>query len=374
MEAGGEKPIMINEQRLVSSFVELARIDSLSGQEQAVGERVMDALRALGAEVERDGIGNVFGRLPGRGEPLLLNAHMDTVGPVGNIQPVLSEGVIRSDGRTILGADDKAGIAVILEAAQTALERGLPLPPLDILFTVQEEVGLCGAKAFDTSRLRAKEGIGLDTGGPPGTVAVAAPTHDVLKAVIHGIAAHAGAEPEKGISAIVVAAEAITRMPLGRIDEETTANIGLINGGRALNIVPDLAEVRGEARSRDKAKLEAQVRRMVGAFEEAAAHHGARVEVEVNREYTGFRLTPDEPIIRLLARGAAEVGLEPSYIETGGGSDANIFNAAGVRIVNISCGMQQVHTTSEQIAVADMVRTAEWLLACLRLKASAQAD
>ncbi len=362
---------MINEERLVASFMALARMDSPSGEERAVSDYLMNALQGLGAEVERDAIGNVFSRLPGHGEPLLLNAHMDTVGPVGNIQPVLVDGVIKSDGRTILGADDKAGIALILEVVRTALEQGLDLPPLDILLTVQEETGLCGAKAFDTSRLRAREGIGLDTGGAPGTIAVAAPTHDVLKAVVHGVAAHAGAEPEKGISAIVVAAEAISRMPLGRIDEETTANIGFINGGRALNIVPDLTEVRGEARSRDKAKLEAQVRRMVAAFEEAAARYGARVEVEVKREYTGFRLAPDEPIIRLLARGAAEAGLEPSYIETGGGSDANILNAAGIRIVNISCGMDKVHTTDEQIAVADMVRTAEWLLACLRLRASA---
>ncbi|MDI7275201.1 MAG: M20/M25/M40 family metallo-hydrolase [Anaerolineae bacterium] len=364
---------MIDEQRLVSSFLALARIDSLSSQEQEVGEWVAAALRDLGAEVERDEVGNLLGRLSGRGEPLLLNAHLDTVGPVGGIEPVLADGVIRSDGRTILGADDKAGVAIILEVVRAATEHGVPLPPLDLLFTVQEEIGLRGARAFDMSRLRAREGIGLDSGGVPGTVAVSAPTHDNLTAIVHGAAAHAGAEPEKGISAIVVAAEAITRMPLGRIDEETTANIGLISGGRALNIVPDLVEVKGEARSRDPARLEAQVRSMVSAFEEAAARHGATVDVEVTRVYVGYRLGPDEPIIRLLAAGAAEAGLELNCIATGGGSDANIFNAAGIRIVNISCGMDQVHTTHEQIAVGEMVRCAEWLLACLRLRTASAA-
>jgi tripeptide aminopeptidase len=361
---------MIDQERLVARFLELVRIDSPSGQEQAVGERVMAWLRELGAAVERDAIGNVFAQLDGRGEPLLLNAHLDTVVPGTGIEPVLGAGVIKSDGRTILGADDKAGVAIALEVVRAAQAGGLALPPLDILFTVQEEVGLCGAKAFDTRRLRARQGIGLDSGGAPGTVIVAAPSQDSLEVVVHGVAAHAGVAPEMGISAVVVAAEAIAGLPLGRIDEETTANIGIIQGGRATNIVCDRVEVRGEARSRDPGKLAAQTQAMVGAFEEAAARRGATVDVRVSHPYTAFRLSPEEPILRLLAAGAAEVGLEPQLLPTGGGSDANILNAAGIRIANISTGMELGHSTREQIAIADMLHCASWLLACLRLRAA----
>jgi tripeptide aminopeptidase len=324
----------------------------------------------MGFSVERDAIGNVFARRPGVGKPLLLNAHLDTVVPGKGIQPVVADGIIRSDGRTILGSDDKAGVAVLLEVLQVAQEANRALPPLEVLLTVQEEVGLCGAKAFDISKLTAREGIGLDAGGPIGTINVAAPSQDCLAAVIHGRAAHAGAEPEKGISAIRVAAEAIAQMPLGRIDEETTANIGIIHGGQATNIVCDRLEMQGEARSRNDHKLAAQTRAMVAALEEAASRHGARAEITVSRAYSAFSLSPDEPIIRLLAAAARQVGLEPAYEATGGGSDTNIFNAAGVRIANMSCGMAQAHTLSEHIAIADMAQAAEMLLAALCLRTS----
>lgn len=365
----GEEPIMIGSEPLVACFMELAAIDSPSQQEAAAGEWVSGRLHELGATVETDTLGNVLGRLEGQGQPLLLSAHLDTVTPAEGVRPLLADGVIRSDGRTVLGADDKAGVAIILEVVRTAQQRGLPLPPLEILFSVQEEIGLRGAKAFDTARLRAREGIGLDSGGPPGTVVISAPSQDILEVVVHGVAAHAGSEPEKGISAIRVASEAISAMPLGRIDGETTANIGVISGGRATNIVCDRVEVRGEARSRDAAKLAAQTRAMVAAFEAAAERHGTRADVQVAHEYSGYAYTPEEPILRLLAAGAARVGLVPQYVASGGGSDANVFNAAGIRITNMSIGMEQVHTTHERIAVADMVRAAEWLLACLRLRA-----
>jgi len=360
---------MIDTERLVACFMELVRIDSPSGQEQAVGDRVLGWLRELGVAAERDAIGNVLGRLDGRGEPFLLNAHLDTVVPGNGVQPVLADGVIKSDGRTVLGGDDKAGVAIILEVLRTARDKGLTLPPLDILFTVQEEVGLRGAKAFDARRLRARQGIGLDAGGPQGTIDVSTPSHDTLDIVVHGVAAHAGGEPEKGISAIEVAAEAITRMPLGRIDQETTANVGTIVGGKATNIVADRVEMRAEARSRNPRKLAAQVQAMRQALEEAAAARGVGVDIQLTHEYVGYSFKPEDPLIRLLAAGAAEVGLEPIYTPTGGGSDANVLNAAGVQITNISVGMDRVHTTQEQIAVADMVRCAEWVLACLRLRA-----
>ncbi len=360
---------MIIEKRLVETFLELVRIDSPSRHEQRIGERLVQRLRALGAWVERDEIGNVFARTEGRGEPILLNAHIDTVVPGEGVQPILENGIIRSDGRTVLGGDDKSGVAIVLEVMQAAQEQGTLLPPLDVLFTVQEEVGLRGARAFDVSKLRARQGIGLDSGRTNGAVVVSAPSQDTLDVVVHGVAAHAGAEPEKGTSAILVAAEAITRMPLGRIDPETTANIGVINGGRATNIIPDRVEIRGEARSRNAGKLAAQVQAMTRAFEEAAAAHGVTVEVHVSHEYTAYCLSSEAPIVRLLAAGAREVGIEPVFVQSGGGSDSNIFNAEGIEITNISTGMDEVHTVNERIAIADMVRCAEWLLACLRLRA-----
>ncbi len=364
---------MIDEARLVAHFIELVRIDSPSGQEQAIGKRVMAMLRSLGATVARDEIGNVLGRLDGAGEPLMLNAHLDTVGPAHNVQPLVEDGIIRTDGSTILGADDKAGVAIILEVITSMRGDGLPHPPLDVLFTVQEEIGLRGAKAFDLSRLRARECIGLDAGMPQGAIDVSAPSQNHLEAVVYGVAAHAGAEPEKGISAIRVAAEAICAMPLGRIDEETTANIGVISGGQATNIIPACVELKGEARSRDQAKLDAQTAAMERALDEAADRHGASVDIQVTRVYDAYRLRPEGPLVALLAAGAAEVGLEPLYVATGGGSDANVFNAGGIQATNIACGMDQVHTTHEQIAVADMVRCAEWLQACLRLRAAGAA-
>jgi tripeptide aminopeptidase len=362
---------MIDETRLLETFLDLVRISSPSQQEQAMAERVSVLLRALGATVERDQMGNLLGCLAGQGEPLLLNAHLDTVVPCDNVTPVVTDGVITSDGRTVLGGDDKAGIAIVLEVIRAAQEARQPLPPLDILFTVQEEIGLRGARGFDTRKLRARQGIGLDAGGATGTIVVSAPSQDILEVVVHGTAAHAGAEPEKGVSAILVAAEAIAAMPLGRIDAETTANIGTINGGRATNIVADRVDIRGEARSRDAGKLTRQVQAMVRAFEDAAVRRGATVDIEVSHEYSAFTLGPDSPLLKLLAAGAAQLGITPLYVPTGGGSDSNILNAAGIEITNIAAGMDEVHTNHERIALADMLACARWLEACLRLRAGA---
>ena len=361
---------MVDEARLVATFLDLVRIDSPSGEEEAIGRRVMDLLCGLGATVERDGLGNVLARLDGRGEPLLLNAHLDTVAPGRGIEPVVNDGVIMSGGRTILGADDKAGVAIILEAVRVARESGLAHPPLDILFTVREELAVRGARAFDVRRLRARTGIGLDGGGAPGTVVTSAPAKDTLEITVHGRAAHAGKEPERGVSAITVAAEALLRMPLGRIDDETTANIGTVAGGLATNIVCDRVEMSAEVRSRNGARLAAQVEAMRRALAEAAARHGATVDLAVTHEYQAYTLSPDEPIVRLLGAGASRVGLVPRFIASGGGTDANVLNAAGLRVANISTGAAANHTPREHIAVADMVQCAAWLLACLGLAAA----
>jgi tripeptide aminopeptidase len=350
---------MINDKRLLETFLDLVRVDSPSGEEEAIAEKLANRLLQLGLTVERDKMNNILARLPGDGEPLMLAAHMDTVMPGHGIKPVVKDGVIYSDGSTILGADDKSGVAVILEVLQSISERDLPHGPLEVVITVQEETGLIGVQALDKSRLQAKTGVSLDAGGPPGTIVVSAPFHNVVSAVVHGKAAHAGTQPERGINAVLVAAEALVNMPLGRIDEETTANIGQIEGGRARNIVPDRAELLGEARSRQLHKLEAQTAKMVRALEDSAARHDATVDIQVTRAYDGYTLTEADEIVSRLTTACRAAGVEPFLMPSGGGSDANIFNAQGIQVANLSTGMAAEHSTEEHIALADMVACAE---------------
>jgi len=359
---------MINRDRLVSTFLEFVQIDSPSGQEEEIARCLMAALKSLDLLVVRDKTGNVIGRLAGEGQPILLSAHMDTVRPGRGVKPFIKDGIVTSDGTTILGADDKSGVAVILEVLRVLVEQDLPHPPLEVALTVSEEKGLKGAKELDLTTLRAQEGIVLDSGGEIDTIVVSAPSQEKIRAVVHGKAAHAGVEPEKGINAIVVAAEAVAAMPLGRIDEETTANIGRIQGGTATNIVPNRAEIAGEARSHDERKLEAQVQAMTEALKKAASQHRATVEIDVKRSYSTFKLSEEDGIVRRAVAAARTLGLTPALVPSGGGSDANVFNAGGIATINISAGMAKVHTTEERIAVADMVKCAEFLLAILELE------
>jgi len=356
---------VIERTRLLDTFLELVRIDSPSGCEEAIARALVERLQELGLDVTVDAAGNVLGRRDGDRTPLLLNAHMDTV-PGRGIQPVVEEGVIRSDRTTILGADDKSGLAIILEVLSVVRARGGG-PGIEVALSVGEEVGLLGAKAMDRSWFRATSALVLDSGGPLNAVVHAAPASDKLRAVVHGRAAHAGANPEDGINAIWVAAQAIAAMPLGRIDDETTANVGTIEGGQAVNVVPDRVEIRGEARSHDPGKLNAQVTAMRGALEGAvAAHPGASLDLRIERTYQAFRLAPDAPIIRRVAAGLSACGAGPIELKvSGGGSDANILNARGICAVPISTGMQAVHTTDEFIALDDMVRCAELVLRVL---------
>jgi len=353
---------MIDEQRMLRTFIDLVQIDSPSGDEAAIARDLEARFRGLGMSVKRDELNNVVARLPGEGPAVLLAAHMDTVMPGCGIKPVVKDGVVYSDGTTILGADDKSGVAVILEVLNTIVEQRLPHPLVEVVITVQEELGLVGAKGLNSTDLQAQIGISLDTGGPQGTIVVSAPTQDSLMAVIHGKAAHAGSAPEKGISAILVAAEALCNMPLGRIDPETTANIGVIKGGTARNVVPDRVEMLGEARSRQRGKLEAQTAKMVDALEGAANRHGATAEVHVERAYEGYAFDESDAVVRGLARACRVVGVEPAFVPSGGGSDANVYNANGMKVVNLGVGMDNVHTTDECVAVADMVAAAEIVL------------
>lgn len=329
--------------------------------------RLADLLRELGLEPQQDAKGNLITRVPGQGAPLLLSAHMDSVAPAVGKRALVDGAVVRSAGDTVLGSDDLAGVAAILEAVQALRSADKPHRAAEIVFTVEEEVGLHGARALDYSLLTARQGVALDLNGEVGGICVSAPAHNVISAKIIGKAAHAGTSPEDGISAIVVAAEAISAMPLGRIDEETTANIGTISGGAARNIIPEQVALLGEARSRNAEKLERQTAAMRAALETAAAKHGAQVEVEVVNAYGPQKIAHDAPIVQLCQAAATRAGLEPYLLETGGGSDVNIFNMHGIEAVNLSVGYKDIHSTNEHIAIADLEKTARLVAALLEL-------
>ncbi len=361
----------ISAERALAKFLDLLQIDSPSYHEQAVAAALERDLLALGFQVENDrsgpdGVGNVVGLLPGgSGEPIALIAHTDTVEPGRGIHPRVEAGVVRSDGTTILGADDKQAIAAILEGVTATLESGRPRVPIEVIFTWGEEKGHQGAKALDLTRLASRMGFVFDVGGPVGDVVTETPTHVGILATFHGRAAHAGIEPEAGISAIAAAARAIAAMPLGRLDADTTANVGTISGGTVRNAVPEVCVFEAEARSLDESRLAGQVAAMRRACEEGARSVGATVGVEVTRSYAGFRLAPDAPVVRRAVEAVVAAGLSPRLVRTGGGSDANSLNERGLATVNLGTGMRDLHSTRESVDVADLERLARVIAALL---------
>jgi tripeptide aminopeptidase len=362
----------INEERLTQEFIRLAEISSPSFREREIADYLQDRLAGFGLEVTEDDagsriggeVGNIYACLPGdRNRPaLFFCAHMDTVNMADGVKVVFEDGVFRSAGSTILGGDDKAGIAAILEVLEVLCRQPAPHADLEIIFTVGEEQGLLGSRHFDCGRLKSQFGYVLDSDGDPGTMIIAAPAQNVLDVIIRGRAAHAGIEPEKGISAIQVAGRALARLPLGRIDAETTSNMGLIQGGKATNIIPDSCFIQGEVRSLDRAKLDRLTSRIVSEFNSVAQEAGAKSEARVTFKYPEFHLDRDLPVFRIAAGAAGKLGLKVSYETSGGGSDANNFNAAGKVTANLGIGMRQVHTADEFLRQSDLVADARWLL------------
>lgn len=370
----------INSARLLATFLEILQINATSRHEGAIAAHVAAELQALGAEVVFDSAGehlggetgNLLARLPGTvaQPPLLFCAHLDTVESTEHLCIVRQDGIIASDGTTILGADDRAGVAVILEMARAVQESDLPRPPLELLFTIAEEVGVMGSKVMDPGLITARSGFIADTSGDVGLIVTRSPAQKGLRVTIHGKAAHAGMAPETGISAIEVAARAIASMRLGRIDEETTANIGVIHGGKATNIVADTVVIDGEARSRDPRKLEAQVAHMRESFKGEATRVGAVAEVEVTDVYPAFNLAPESPTVRMAAKALETLGISPTVTSTGGGSDANFLNAFGIPAAILSAGYHHPHTHREFIAEEQLVWLAEWLFQIVRVAGS----
>ena len=360
---------------VVDEFIALASVNSLSRREGPVAEHLIRRLRELQLVVTVDDsalrtgsdTGNVMVRVPGNspGPTVLLCAHMDTVGSTEGMVPVLRDGVIYSNGETVLGADDKAGIAIILSVLADLKGGGVPHPDLEVVFTVQEEVGLFGAKHLK-AELKAAFGYILDGDGPVGHIVNQAPSKVDLDLVLTGKAAHAGVCPEEGINAIVVAAKAIARLRTGRIDRRTTSNVGLISGGRIRNMVADRAEVSMEVRSTDAVRLEAEVQAVLNAFQEEAASAGAGFSVRKDLPFVTFTVSETHPVVANAFRAARALGIEPRLWTSGGGMDANIFNVQGLPCVGLGIGIEDPHSPKEHIAVAQLEAGVRFIEALLK--------
>lgn len=368
---------MINRKRLLNEFLELVKVKSSTRDERQIADLLKSKLQHLGLTVTEDdagakiggNCGNIFAYLEGpvKNAPVLMfAAHMDCVEPCAGVEPEIRDGVIRSAGDTILGADDKAGIAPIIEVLHVLKENAIPHGGIQVVFTVAEEGGLNGSKNIDRTKLRAALGFVLDSNGNAGKIVTAAPGQNRLEVTISGKKAHAGLAPEDGINAILVASIALSKMKTGRIDNETTANIGIFNGGTATNIVPDKAEIVCEARSRNSAKLAAQTAHMCQVFESTAVSAGATADVTVKELYKPFLLADNAPVVELAKKAIAAAGLAPETEATGGGSDANFYNSYGIPSAVLSIGMQKAHTTDEYIEAKDLYRTAEILIAIIK--------
>lgn len=368
---------MINEKRLLERFLKYIQIDSPTKYERDFADYLQKEMTEMGLNVYMDNAGekvgsnsgNLIGKLKGntQGETILFSAHMDTVSPGIGIKPEIRDGVIYSDGTTILGGDDKAGIASILEAVETIIEKDIPHGDIEITFSIYEEGGLHGAKNLDYDKLDAKIGFILDSGGNPGQIIIQGPAQNKINAKFIGKEAHAGVAPENGVSAIQIAAEAISNMKLLRIDSETTANIGFISGGEVTNIVTKSVEIKGEARSLSDYKLQEQTDHMIKCCEDAAKKFGGKVEMDVANSYGAFKVKEDHEIVEKVKLACENIGLEPYTAASGGGSDTNIFNANGITAINLGIGEKKPHTLEEHLHIKDLENAARLALEIIKV-------
>jgi tripeptide aminopeptidase len=375
---------MIDRKRLAETFKFLVQIDSVSKEEGVIANEIKKILETLGADTFVDNAGdkiggnsgNLIAKFKGNTQvpPLILNAHMDTVEPGRGVTAVLENGTFTSDGTTILGADDKSAIAILLETLNILKENNLKHGPLELVLTVCEEIGLQGAKHLDLDAVTATYGFALDATDTEGIV-TRAPSANHLEFIIHGKDAHAGAAPEKGINAISLASKAIAKLKLGRIDQETTCNIGIIEGGIATNIVPNLVKVKGEVRSHDEEKLDKITNEIVFSFNDVIENYKKtnpndelpRVDINIKKDFHRTHIPDDHPVIKLATRAAENLGRKMVTKTTGGGADANIFFEKGIFTGVLGTGMRDMHTVRESVKLDDMVRTTELLLEIIRL-------
>ncbi|MDR1916458.1 MAG: M20/M25/M40 family metallo-hydrolase [Synergistaceae bacterium] len=366
---------MLNGDRLLETFLEYVQIDSETLNEKNMSQRVASDLRTLGLEVWTDDAGasfgsngvNVYARMAGDSpsSPMLFSAHVDTVKPGNGIVPIVRDGIISSEGDTILAADDKSAVAAVVEALRTVRENNLAHRTVEVIFSIAEEGGLHGIKNADLSALTAKKSVVLDAGGDVGHIITSAPGQMSFEAHITGKAAHAGACPEEGISAIQAAAAGIASMKLLRVDHETTANIAVFKSEYPTNIVPDDAHIMGEARSHDPQKLSLQTEHMKKCLEDACDKYGAKLTCKIDTVYRSYRFDDDDPIVTEVRDACERIGIEPKIASTGGGSDANVMNYRGIKSIVLSTGMDAIHTKSERITVKNLTDTARLCIALM---------
>ena len=352
---------MPNQERLVNDFSRLAQIDSPSGDEWDVASHLSDRLADLGFQVGRDEHGNVIAREDGARRPLLLSAHMDTVDPGRSIKPQVVGDRITSDGSTILGGDCKAGVAAILEALQTLREEGRPRRPVQVVFTRGEEIGLVGAANLDFTMIAATEAVVFDGNGPVNTITGGSPTYMAFDIDIRGRGAHAGVEPEKGLSAIKIASDLIAELPQGRMDDETTFNIATISGGTVRNAVPAEAVIKGEYRSMNVESLELLRMQLLTALEQVRGRYAdAEITEKLEMMFQMYRLDPNEATAQLTMRVMRDMGLTPNIQPSGGGTDGNVFRLHGIESVVVGMSTNLMHTIDEYVVIPDLLDTARF--------------
>lgn len=367
---------MINEKRIVENFIEMVKIYSPSLNEREMADYLITKLKKMGLEVYEDNAGekikgntgNLIAYLKGdKNKPsLMFSAHLDTVEPSKDIEPIIENGIIKSKGNTILGGDDKAGIAVILEMLYVIIENKIDHPDIYIIFSVAEEVGLLGARYFENEKYSIDYGFILDANGSPGTVIKQAPYQNSFELIFKGKAAHAGMEPEKGINALLTASKAFNKIKFGRINESTTMNLGKVSGGRATNIVMEELLVEGEARSYNEEELENLCKNLFEICKETAIQDNANFDYKLKREYNGFLIKENSYILEIIKKSCMEIGLPYNEVSIGGGSDVNIYNEKGINTVNLAIGMTKVHTTDEYIEIKDMYNLSKLLIQIIK--------
>jgi tripeptide aminopeptidase len=368
----------VNEERILKLFKELVLINSPSTKEHPLADKIISLLQGMPVEIITQASlnkdkPNLLIRFSANqwveDNPILLSAHMDTIEPTDSITWLQDKDIIKTDGTTILGADDKTGIAIILEVLFQLVENNLPHPEIEIFFSTEEEIHLLGSKALDLTLIRSKRGIVLDSDGEAGLITHIAPSHYSFTATITGVPAHAGMQPEKGKSAILFASQVISKMPFGRIDFETTSNIGIIQGGKATNIVAETCKLNGEVRSLSDQKLSV-ISEYIEKLFRSGSDIGYQIDYQGGRIYSAYQINPDTKFPSDLFEAGKESGIETKFVSSGGGSDANILNEKipSMTCVVVSCGMANPHTHKEQASITVMNKTACWLLHFLTKK------
>jgi len=359
---------MVQTDRIVNEFIKMASMDAPTGAERPVADYCTAALQAMGFTGEEDNAGEILGGncgnlyafLPGTGDPILFSCHTDTVVPcLGKRITMDSDGTIHAAGDTILGADDVAGIAEIFEGVRSVLEDGAHHRPIEVVLSVSEEKKLRGAKEFDFSRVQAKEGYILDVDGPLGTAVIAAPRSYRFLATVHGRAAHAALSPELGINAAVIASTAISRLNWGRLDADTTSNVGIIRVEGATNIVPATCYLECEVRSLAPEKADARIDEMKQAFEQAAAEFGGTVDLEIIFSYEAYQIDPADPVVKRFEDACRQLGITPVLTRSCGGSDNNIYTPKGFHGIVVAPGMHEIHGVNEHTSAQELTTMAK---------------